>query len=128
MPVEGTAYARSASTAHVVAMKTDVERIAEYLIEVLGRKVVAVLAGVSDPKTVSRWAGGDQRPRSDSEQRLRLAYQVFQMIQTDDSPHTVRAWFMGLNPQLDDSSPVIAIRDGRFKDVMTAAKSFMQGG
>jgi hypothetical protein len=27
------------------------------------------------------------------------AFQVFQLIHTVDAPHTMRAWFMGMNPQ-----------------------------
>ncbi len=43
-------------------------------------------------------------------------------------PHTVRAWFLGLNPQLDDHSPAQSIRDGDFRDVLVAARAFLAGG
>ena len=80
-----------------------------------------------DPKTVDRWTKSDQ-PRTEAEQRLRLAYQIFQVLQEDDSPHTVRAWFIGLNPQLDDIAPAEALREGRLREVLVAAKSFALGG
>jgi hypothetical protein len=40
----------------------------------------------------------------------------------------VRAWFLGLNPQLDDQSPAQSIRIGEFRDVLVAAKAFLAGG
>jgi hypothetical protein len=94
----------------------------------LGQKLVASIAGVSDPRTVARWAAGERTPRSEHEQRLRCAYQTFQLLITDESPHTARAWFLGLNPQLDDRSPVQSIREGAFRDVLIAARAFLAGG
>lgn len=62
------------------------------------------------------------------EKNLRAAFQVFQLIQTVDAPHTVRAWFMGMNPQLDDVSPAEALADGDHRAVMAAARAFTTGG
>jgi hypothetical protein len=59
---------------------------------------------------------------------LRCAYQTFQLLLAEESPHTVRAWFLGLNPQLDDQSPAQSIREGDFRDVLVAAKAFLAGG
>ena len=114
--------------AHRSTVTSTIADVAMYLQEVLGQKLVAYLADVSGPKTVGRWASGAQHPRPDAEQRLRAAYQVFAFLQSGDSAHTARAWLIGLNPQLDDESPVTAIRDGRLRDVMTAAKSYSAGG
>jgi hypothetical protein len=68
------------------------------------------------------------RPQTASETRLRTAYQVFQLLLAHDGEHTVRPWFIGLNPQLNDASPIEAIREDRLREVMTAAKSFVLGG
>jgi hypothetical protein len=65
---------------------------------------------------------------SGTEAKLRGAFQVFQLLLTEESPHTVRAWFVGLNPQLDDESPATAISEGRIRDVLVAAKAFLAGG
>ncbi len=112
--------------AHRIATQSTIADAAAFLSENLGRVLTAHIAGV-DPKTVDRWTKGDQ-PRTDAEQRLRLAYQIFQVLQEDDSPHTVRAWFIGLNPQLDDTAPADALRDGHLREVLVAAKSFALGG
>ena len=112
--------------AHRAATEASVADIAAFLSESLGRILTAHISGVG-PKTVDRWIKGDQ-PRGEAEQRLRLAYQIFQLIQETDSPHTARAWFIGLNPQLDDTAPAQALSEGRQREVLVAAKSFALGG
>ena len=67
-------------------------------------------------------------PRAEHEQRLRCAYQTFELLLAEESPHTVRAWLLGPNPQLDDQSPTQSIREGDFRDVLVAAKAFLAGG
>lgn len=114
--------------AHRTTIESTMADIVSFLQEVLGQKLVAYIANVADPKAVSRWASGERSPRGGSEDRLRGAYQVFQMLQTEESAHTIRAWFIGLNPQLDDESPAFALRDGRTRDVLVAAKSYLAGG
>ena len=113
--------------AHRKAVEASLTDLVRTLVEALGRSLVAVLAGGVDPKTVKRWLEG-QKPRSEAEARLRLAFQVFQLLLSRESEHTVRAWFIGLNPQLNDVSPAEAIREGNLRDVLVAAKSFTLGG
>jgi hypothetical protein len=104
------------------------EDIAGYLQEVLGSKLVAFIASVKDDAAVGQWASGKRGMSRQTEDRLRAAYQVFAFLQKTDNNHVVRAWFIGMNPQLDDISPAEALREGREKDVMAAARSFVQGG
>jgi hypothetical protein len=114
--------------AHRKAVESTIRDVVGYMQEVLGQKLVAYIAGVSDPRTVGRWAAGERAPRAEHEQRLRCAYQTFQLLLAEESPHTVRAWSLGLNPQLDDQSPAQSIREGAFRDVLIAAKAFLAGG
>lgn len=124
-----TTKLRQASTeAHRTTVETSTADVAAFLKDVFGQKFVAYIAGVSDPKTVGRWAKGERAPRGEAEHRLREVFRIFQLLQTQESPHTVRAWFVGLNPQLDDESPAEAISDGRVRDVLVAAKAFLAGG
>ena len=53
---------------------------------------------------------------------------ILRLLLSEESRHTVRAWFVGLNPQLDDESPARAMLEGRERQVLTAAKSFLAGG
>jgi hypothetical protein len=122
---------REASTdAHRATVESSVADIAAFLQDALGQKLVAFMVGVEDPKTIGRWASEKSRAPQDPEveRKLRDAYQVFRLLLAKESPYTVRAWFVGLNPQLDDESPATAIRDGRTRDVLVAARAFLAGG
>lgn len=113
--------------AHQIAIRTTVAEVAAYLQEVLGSKLTAYIAGAEDSKSVSRWVRGTA-PREDSERRLRTAYQVFHLLLSEESDHTVRAWFIGMNPQLDDEAPATALAQDRAQDVLAAARAFITGG
>ena len=121
---------REASTeAHRTTVESSVADIAAFLQDALGQKLVAHMVGIEDPKTIGRWASEKRLPQDPrAEAKLRGAYQVFRLLLTQESPYTVRAWFVGLNPQLDDESPAEAIREDRVKDVMVAARAFLAGG
>jgi hypothetical protein len=114
--------------AHRKAVESSTSDVVNFLQEVLGQKLLAHIAGVADPRTVGRWATGERSPRHDHENRIRAAYQVFQLLLAEEAPQTVRAWFLGLNPQLDDQSPAECIRNDGFRDVFVAAKAFLAGG
>jgi hypothetical protein len=114
------------TTAHRSAVTQSTQDIARFLVNNLGAALTAHIAGV-DRRTINRWAEGSPA-RADGEKNLRAAFQVFQLIQTVDAPPTVRAWFMGMNPQLDDTSPTEALADGLHREVMAAARAFVSGG
>jgi hypothetical protein len=114
--------------AHRKQVEFTTPAIAKFLQETLGQKLVGFMTGLSDPKTVGAWARGEQTPRPGAEERLRATFQVFHLLQNEESPHTIRAWIIGMNPQLDDDSPAEAIREGRLKDVLVAAKAYISGG
>jgi hypothetical protein len=59
---------------------------------------------------------------------LRVAYQVIQTLERKEADATIRAWFMGMNPQLDDLSPAETIREGINREVSAAARAFLAGG
>lgn len=117
-----------AQTAHRQAAEASTADIVHFLEETLGRTLTAHVAGGVSAKTVRRWVDGE-RPRRAAEERLRTAFHVFQLLlASGDSEHTVRAWFIGLNPQLDDVAPAQALHEGKLREVMVAAKSFVRGG
>lgn len=116
------------SEAYERAVSFETKDVARYLQEALGQKLVAYMAGVSDPKRVGRWAHGDQSPRDEAEKRLRAAFQIFHLLLAEESTHVIRAWFIGMNPQLNDDSPADVIHEGRLKEALAAARSFIAGG
>lgn len=105
------------------AARIPTDQVARELQEVLGQKLTAFIGGVKDPKATGKWAQGRQ-PHPDTEQRLRAARQILEVLLESDSPQTARVWFIGMNPHLDDDAPANAIRDGRFKEVIAAARTF----
>ena len=115
---------------HRQATAAAVREVVGTLQEVLSRRLTAFIAGVGDAKTVSRWASGEVTDIRDiwMEQRLRTAYEIAQLLLTYDAVGTVKAWFIGLNPQLGDVSPAEALRDGRLKETLSAARAFTVGG
>lgn len=117
-----------ANQAHEMTVTAGIDGIAAYLQEALGQKLVAYMAGVGDSKGVGLWARGSQHPRAEAEARLRAAYQIYHLLLSGDSPHAVRAWFIGMNPQLDDDSPAQALHEGKLKEALAAARSFITGG
>lgn len=128
MAVIENALTRVRSSAHRATVAIDWRTLVNALVDNLGTALVALLAGVK-PDTVGRWASGaSANPREANERRVREAYRVYLELTTVDSPHTVRAWFLGGNPQLDDDSPAEALAGDRFKDVLAAARSFRDAG
>lgn len=115
--------------AHRQSVHASTTEVSSYLQELLSRRLVAYIAGVKDAKTVTRWASGEvENVREENEKRLRTAYEIAQLLVRFDSPRVVKAWFIGLNPQLDDVSPAEAIHDGELKEALSAARAFVAGG
>lgn len=103
-------------------------QITGYLNENLGPKLVAHMVGKST-QTVARWVAGIQAPpQPDVERRLRGVFQIVQLLVETDSRHVVRAWFIGMNPQLEDRSPAEVVATGDLRAVMAAARAFTSGG
>jgi len=115
---------------HRQATTASISEIARLLQEVLSRRLTAYIAGVQDGKTVTRWANGEVTQIRDFEveQRLRTAYEIVLLLLTVDSYLTVRAWFIGMNPELDMVSPAETLRANRFKDALLAAHAFSVWG
>lgn len=115
---------------HYQAVRAPLRDVAGLLQDVLSRRVTAHIAGVGDGKTVTRWASGAITEVRDPvvEQRLRAAYEVTLLLLHTEGPETVRAWFLGMDPYLNDESPADVLRAGRFQDVLAAARSFSAYG
>lgn len=115
------------TTAHGRAVQLSTEDVVGQLVRVLGKQLLAFMVS-KDAKSVQRWAKGESRPRERDEKILRNAYQVYALLDQVEGDHTIRAWFMGMNPQLDDESPAEALAEERYRDVAAAARAFVNGG
>ncbi|MGJ5667822.1 hypothetical protein QLG13_08130 [Rhodococcus aetherivorans] len=114
--------------AHTRSVETRFEDVLAFLQDQIGPNLTAYIAG-RDTSTVSRWIKGDQKPpKEDIERRMRATYRIFQILAETDSNHVVRAWLIGMNPQLDEETPADALREDKLRDVLAAAMAFRAGG
>jgi hypothetical protein len=125
---ERTVTRSSTIEVHRRAVRLNLSDVVAYLKEHLGLAALSILTDDSDAKTIRGWAEGVQPRNGVHERRLRSAYQIFQEIQQVEAPPTVRAWFLGMNPQLDDQAPIEALANGQEREVLSAARSFIAGG
>ena len=68
------------------------------------------------------------RPLRERGKQLRDTFQVFELLASAESADVARAWFMGMNPQWDDESLAEALSTGRARDVVAAARAFINAG
>lgn len=115
------------TTAHNDAVQVSLQDISSELARVLGRQLLGIIVD-KGARTIQRWIAGENTPGAEEERKLRDAYQVYRTIAPVEGDHTIRAWFMGMNPQLDDDAPADALAASRAKDVMSAARAFVNGG
>jgi len=124
--------ARPDLAAHERATRAPFPEVVRLLREILGPKLCAYLGSVKETRAVNEWAEGTREPSDGIQQRLRLALRVALAIAEVDSHEVTRAWFQGLNPQLDDRSPARLLREGNLDDVgpavIAAERAFLVGG
>ena len=114
--------------AHRVTIRLNIHEIVSQLNTHLGATLVATLAGVSDRKLPYRWAKPDGPIPGDSAlQRLQTAHRIWHVLSTNEPDQVVRAWFIGANPLLDETPPVMALREGDLRGTAKAAESFIDG-
>jgi RNA polymerase sigma factor (sigma-70 family) len=91
--------------------RPSVAEIARYLHDVLGARLTALSVGVSDSREIVSWASGKLQPDADIAQRLQTVYAIVQLLLQVETPQAVRAWFLGMNPELDDRAPALMLAD-----------------
>lgn len=94
----------------------------------LGATLVATLANAKDRSLAHKWAKADgPQPRDSSYSRLLAANRAWVMISNAENESVARQWFIGSNPRLGEEAPVMCLREGRERDVLAAAKAFVEG-
>ena len=127
LAVQAVPRARLVRDAHAHAVELGISDIAAALQTQLGQALLGVIVNKTE-RTLTRWTKAAVRPPHASEQLLRDTFQVFELLTSAESADVARAWFMGMNPQLDDESPAEALSTGRARDVMAAARAFINAG
>ncbi|MGH2561294.1 MAG: XRE family transcriptional regulator [Thermomicrobiales bacterium] len=115
--------------AHQRAVEATSAEMAAHLQEVFGQNLTALMAGVENPKTVSKWVRG-QSPHPNNLSRLRNAFHVTTFLELTTSRQTAQSWFMGMNPYLDDRAPALVLADEpeEASRVLRAARAFLAHG
>lgn len=92
---------------------------------------MAYIAGVGEARAVRQWSHGQREPRPDVPEKLRTALRAALMLAEADGPDVARAWFQGLNPQLEERSPARLLREQDVEqagpEVLGAARAFVGG-
>jgi hypothetical protein len=108
-------------------MRLPMQSVVRELTDLLGRKTVAYLAGLSSVREVVSWLGGAE-PRPERAAVLRSALQAARYIALLESRASASAWFVGTNTLFRFESPAAVLRErgmeGR-KDVVLAAQAFV---
>lgn len=112
--------------AHMHAVQATAAEIAGHLQRLVGQRITADMAGTRDPKGVGKWARDAQLPHGAALARLRTAYQVALLLESAYPPPTVRAWFVQMNPYLDQHAPASRIGSDP-RGVYHAARAFIAG-
>ena len=112
---------------HGLASRMEAPALVRSLQDVLGQRLVAVIAQVSDAKAVGKWTRGQRTPHPDVDRRLRDAFYVVQLMLQCESAQTIRAWFLGMNPDLDDQAPALMLAEHP-REVLKAARTFLAQG
>ncbi len=122
-----TAPRKRTSAAHRASISEPTDRVVSQLRDDIGANLLAYIVDKTT-STVNKWAGGTPHPPQESEHILRTLLQVRSILGENDGPHVLRAWLIGFNPQLDDDTPADAIRTGRLRETLAAARAFSVGG
>ena len=127
-----TPVARPDYDAHARATRSSFPTVVREIRDILGARLCAYLGSVKETRAVHQWAEGARTPNAGVQRRLRVALQAAAPIAAADSTAVAQAWFQGLNPQLDDRSPLHLLREGDLDEVgpavIGAARSFVAGG
>lgn len=116
----------TAGDSHNKAMSLPVADVVGQLVDLLGATNVAAIGGVQETRAVQQWINGEREPQRPHV--LRFALQLAMMISTVATRELARAWFHGSNPNLNDATPLVLLRDQPLEVVqgplMIAIRSF----
>ena len=104
-----------------------IREIATYLQDVVGQRIAAAMAGLSDAKQIGRYArDGGPQPHATADRRLREGYKIVRMLVNAYDDKTARAWLFGTNTRLDDQAPIEVLgadtESAEFAAVLRAAR------
>jgi hypothetical protein len=110
---------------HNARQRLTTAQLVTELREALRPTLLAVMAGAENVATVDDWACGRTRPPKAVLDRLRSAHHALSILLRHEDVETIRAWFRGMNPLLEDKSPARVLREDP-EAVIAAARAFVE--
>jgi transcriptional regulator with XRE-family HTH domain len=98
-----------------------VAKVEALSIDFESQAALADLLGVSRSR-VTRWLKGEGIDPANAE-RIDLLELVSANLRRVYEPDAVRAWLMGVNPQLGDRRPIDLVRAGKTEELMRAIRA-----
>jgi hypothetical protein len=95
------------------------------LVQYLGCILIEEMTGATGAD-LRRWLEGGFL-NIDQEARLRTGHKALQIVAEVDGAFVARAWMIGMDPHLGDECPLVLIRQGRGRDVLVAARAYVNG-
>lgn len=89
--------------------KPTVPEMAAFLQELFGQQLTALMIERADPTDIGRWARGEANPDPAPARHLRNAFRIARRLRDIESASAVQAWFVGMNPDLNDQAPAAVI-------------------
>ncbi len=116
--------------AHQLTIRANSAQLAKKLRDTLGQRPVAAIVGIENSRIVGEWASGRLEPNHDEKERLRDAFQLTTLLTLAESQQAARAWLTGMNPPLNDRTPVSVLSENpkAATQVMKAARAFLAHG
>ncbi|MFP5308810.1 MAG: hypothetical protein ACLGIR_04435 [Actinomycetes bacterium] len=115
--------------AHDWVSRAALPEVVAYLRQVLTPRLTALLGGVREARATREWAEGLREPSSATQARLRAAAQVSRIVEATFDAQTVQSWIQGMDPMLDDQSPLWVLRHAEDEDdlrrVLQSARRFV---
>lgn len=105
---------------------------AAWLLDTIGARMTTAAVGLNDARTVRRWRDDQTSPREhDVAARLAVLYRLARAISDVYRPSVATAFLRSANPQLDDTSPLLLLREGDpdvvQRPLLAAARAFLEG-
>jgi hypothetical protein len=110
----------------------EIHQVIRSLTDWLGPSLLGELCGLPGAAPLRRWLV--QPPDIETEAKLRIGYDVFQILRKAEGVDIARAWMIGMNPHLvnhdggnyPDGCPTTEIGLGYGTDVLAAARAYVQ--
>jgi hypothetical protein len=118
--------------AYKKSLTTNVTEQATYLLETIGPRITAAALNLKDARPLRQWMTGDSGPKTAAvAERLRITFRIVYAVAGVYSGSTAAAFLRSANPQLDDHSPLMLLRDGPpeqvEREVLAATRAFLEG-